>query len=401
MSTSSPARTIDLLDGDFYAGDPYPTYAWLRANAPVYRDELNELWGISRHADVVAVEKNPALFCNGEGSRPGMSREMTTTSMIDRDDPRHTQQRRLVYKGFTPRRVAGHEAHVRDIVTGLIDKVAPRGECDFVEDLAAPLPMILIAEMLGVPPSDWHLLQDWSDKLVQLGGGPRYMNDERLGAFVAFNEYTAPILEARKSQPRDDLISILAHAEIDGTRLSDEELLSEALLLLIGGNETSRNAMTGAIDLLTRHPDQFQLLRDDPSRVPVAAEEFLRYVTPILNMARTATADVELHGQTIHAGDKVLLMYSSANRDETVFDDPDRFDVTRNPNPHVAFGFGTHFCLGASLARLEIRVMYEELLRRLPDIHVVDGHEVEWVPGAFVRGIAHLPVEFTPARASL
>jgi cytochrome P450 family 142 subfamily A polypeptide 1 len=286
---------------------------------------------------------------------------------------------------------------VRALVTSLIDKVAPRGECDFVHDLAAPLPMIVIAEMLGARPDDWHLLQEWSDKLVQLGGGPRYMTDERMAAVFSFYEYTTPILEARRGRSTDDLISILTHAEIDGSGLSDDELLAESLLLLIGGNETSRNAMTGAIDLVSRHPDQWQLLRDDPTRLPAAVEEFLRYITPILNMARTATVDVELHGESIRAGDKVLLMYSSANRDETVFDDPERFDVTREHNPHVAFGFGTHFCLGASLARMEIRVMYEELLRRLPDIHVVPGHDVRWTPGAFVRGIDHLPVEFTRA----
>jgi cytochrome P450 family 142 subfamily A polypeptide 1 len=388
---------VDLLDGDFYAGDPFPTYARLRADAPAYWDAGNQLWGVSRYADVVAIEKDPQRFCSAEGSRPGMSREMTTTSMIDRDDPRHNVQRRLVYKGFTPKRVGQHELHVRELVTHLIDKVAPRGECDFVHDLAAPLPMIVIAEMLGARPEDWHLLQEWSDKLVQLGGGPRYMNDERMAAVFAFYDYTTPILAARKGRPTDDLISILAHAEIDGSGLSDEELLSESLLLLIGGNETSRNAMTGAMDLVSRHPDQWRLLRDEPSRLPVAVEEFLRYVTPILNMARTATVDVELHGRTIRAGDKLLLMYSSANRDEGVFDAPETFDITRDPNPHVAFGFGTHFCLGASLARMEIRVMYEELLRRLPDIHVVPGHDVRWTPGAFVRGIDRLPVEFTKA----
>ena len=394
-SVHAPSSNVDLLDGDFYAGDPYPTYAWLRSDAPAYWDDVNRLWGISRHADVVAVEKDPVRFSNAAGSRPGMSAEATTPSMIDRDDPRHNVQRRLVYKGFTPKRVGDHETHVRGLVTNLIDKVATRGECDFVHDLAAPLPMIVIAEMLGVRPEDWHLLQEWSDKLVQLGGGPRYMNDERMAAVFAFYEYTTPILEARKGRPTDDLISILTHAEIDGSGLSDDELLAESLLLLIGGNETSRNAMTGALDLVSRHPDQWRLLRDDPARLPTAVEEFLRYVTPILNMARTATVDVELHGETIGAGDKVLLMYSSANRDETVFDDPERFAITREHNPHVAFGFGTHFCLGASLARMEIRVMYEELLRRLPDIHVVPGHEVRWTPGAFVRGIDHLPVEFS------
>jgi cytochrome P450 family 142 subfamily A polypeptide 1 len=261
------------------------------------------------------------------------------------------------------------------------------------------LPMIVIAEMLGVRPEDWHLLQEWSDKLVQLGGGPRFMNDERLAAVFAYYDYVTPILEERKREPRDDLISILTHAEIDGTRLSDEELLAETLLLLIGGNETTRNSMTGAMVELSRQPDQWQQLVADPARLPCAIEEFLRWVTPILNMCRTATAETELRGQTIRAGDKVLLMYGAANRDEDVFDRADELDVTRDPNPHVSFGFGTHFCLGASLARMEMRVMYEELARRLPDIHVAPGHEARWVPGAFVRGIESLPVEFSPVRS--
>jgi cholest-4-en-3-one 26-monooxygenase len=386
---------LDLLDGELYAGDPYPAYAWLRANAPVYHDEGNGLWAVSRHDDVVAIEKDPARFCSGEGSRPGMTAEATTTSMIDRDDPRHARQRRLVSKGFTPRRVADHEAHVRQIVTGLIDKVAAAGGADFVHDLAAPLPMIVIAELLGVAPEDWHLLQDWSDRLVQLGGGPRYMTDDRMAAVFAFYDYVTPIVRARRRDPRDDLISILAHAEIDGTGLTDEELLSEALLILIGGNETTRNSMTGAMVELSRQPEQWRALVDDPAGIPTAVEEFVRWVTPVLNMCRTTTVDVDLHGVRIPAGEKVLLLYASANRDEAVFGPTaGSFDVARNPNPHVAFGFGPHFCLGASLARLEMRVMYEELAARLPGIHVAPGHRVRWTPGAFVRGIESLPVEF-------
>ena len=394
-SVHAPSSNVDLLDGDFYAGDPYPTYAWLRSDAPAYWDDVNRLWGISRHADVVAVEKDPVRFSNAAGSRPGMSAEATTPSMIDRDDPRHNVQRRLVYKGFTPKRVGDHETHVRGLVTNLIHTVAARGECDFVHDLAAPLPMIVIAEMLGVRPEDWHLLQEWSDKLVQLGGGPRYMNDERMAAVFAFYEYTTPILEARKGRPTDDLISILTHAEPDGRRVYAVAQPCRRWPVLEDVPEVRRPRLRA--NLRPPHTVRAVGLLDDPARLPTAVEEFLRYVTPILNMARTATVDVELHGETIRAGDKVLLMYSSANRDETVFDEPERFDITREHNPHVAFGFGTHFCLGASLARMEIRVMYEELLRRLPDIHVVPGHEVRWTPGAFVRGIDHLPVEFSRA----
>jgi cytochrome P450 family 142 subfamily A polypeptide 1 len=391
------ARVVDLLDGEFYAGDPYSTYAWLRENAPVYRDEINDLWGISRHEDVVHVSRHPELFCSGEGFRP---KTPPDGSMISQDDPRHTRQRRLVYKGFTPKQVAGMEEHCRAIVTDIIDMVAPRGRCDFTQDIAVPLPMIVIAEMLGVRVEDRDRLQAWSDELIK--GADGKVTDEIVAQFADFCTYITEVIEDRRANPRDDLTSILTHAEIvddDGERhgFTLHDLINELLLIMVGGNETTRNVISGGMEALIANPAQRKLLLDDPSLLPVAIEEMLRWVTPIVNFQRTATTDTDVAGVPIAAGEKLLLLYGSANRDHDVFGPTaDEFDVRRDPNPHIAFGFGTHFCLGASLARLEVRVMYEELLRRLPDIELAPGASVQRTPSAFIRGIHSMPVEFSP-----
>jgi cytochrome P450 family 142 subfamily A polypeptide 1 len=384
---------IDLLDGEFYAGDPFAAYEWLRREAPVYWDEKNEIWGIARYADLVEISKHPETFCSGQGFRPKVAPD---ASMISQDDPRHTKQRRLVYKGFTPKQVAALEGHVREVVTETLDAVAPLGRCDFTQDVAVPLPMILIAEMLGIRREDRDLVQRWSDELIKGADGPEHATDAVIECFVEFCDYTIEIIADRRANPRDDLISILCHDEIDGVPLTEGEIISEALLILIGGNETTRNVISGAMEALIAHPDQRARLAADPSLLPVAVEEFVRWVTPIVNFRRTATRDVELRGQKISEGESVLLLYGSANRDEDVFDRPDLFDTARSPNPHVAFGFGTHFCLGANLARVELRVMFEEVLRRLPDMQLAPGGSVVRTPSAFIRGIASMPVEFTP-----
>lgn len=396
-ATHPDEHDLDLLDGALYAGDPEPTYAWLRANAPVYWDATNHLWGVSRYADIVAVEKDPVTFTSSQGFRPNIPGD---TSMIGLDDPLHTTRRRLVSRRFTPRAAGGYESDVRRVVTELIDAVADRGECEVVHDLAAPLPAMMIGWLLGFDDDEWPKLKHWSETTIPAGGGPRYLNDEVLLAAAEFHAAASQLAVLKRGRPGDDCMTVWTTAEVDGAPLTDDDIVSEALLLLDGGAETTRNVIAAGIFLLSRHPDQRQLLIDDPSRIPTAVEELIRYVTPILNMRRTATRDVELQGQLIREGDEVLLMYSSGNRDEAVFDDPQRFDVTRSPNNHIAFGFGTHFCLGASLARLELRVFFEELLRRLPDISPAPGITTpEIVPGAFVRGIRALPAVFTPESA--
>ena len=387
---------IGLIDGFFYATDPHEQYTWMRANAPVYWDAGGAVWGITRYDDVMTCSKDSATFCNRHGMRPDSP---AIPSMINMDDPEHKRRRNLVNKGFTPRRVAEHEPRIREICRDLIAKVAPLGRCDFVRDVAAPLPMIVIGDMLGVEPEDRDMLLRWSDDLISgtSASAPPEVMDRAMNSFAEYAEYNRRVVADRRAHPRDDLMSILVHAEIDGERLGDEDLLQESLLILVGGDETTRHVITGGMEQLIRHPDQRRKLLDEPRRIPVGVEEMLRWVTPIKNMARTATRDVELRGETIRAGEKILLLYASANRDEGVFEDPFRFDVERQPNPHIAFGgYGAHFCLGASLARLELRVMFEELLPRIPDMELANPESHRLRPSNFIVGLESMPVTYTP-----
>ncbi len=397
--------TVNLLDGAFYAGDPLPTYRALRDEAPAYWDPVNRIWGISRYHDVVAVEKRPDRYTSSNGSRP---RIVGDVSMINNDDPLHQNKRRLVARRFTPRSVKQHEDHVRAVVTDLIDEVAEAGRCEVIRDLAAPLPARVIGELLGLGADLAAKCREWSEITMLEGGqyhpdgSERSVSDSTVNAVLEFAGATLEVLAARRADPTDDLISVWAHSEVefpDGTTrpMNDDEIVHEALLLLDGGAETTRTVIGTACLELMRRPDQREVLASDPSILAATGvEELIRWVTPILNMRRTATEDHELHGEAISAGDEILLMYSSANRDERVFDEPDELDVTRPHNHHVAFGFGTHFCLGASLARLEIRVMFEELLRRLPDMALASGATPAKQPSAFACAYDAIPVEFTP-----
>ncbi len=384
---------IDLLDGVFYADDPHPHFAWMRAHAPVYYDEKRSVWGISLHEDVMRVSKDYETFCNGQGMRPDSP---PIPSMINMDAPQHMRRRSLVNRGFTPKRIHDQADKVRAICVDLIEKARARGEFDFVADVAAPLPMIMIGDMLGVDPEDRDMLLRWSDALI-LGTSATAKPEAIAGAAQAFGEYAAynaRVVADRRSKPRqDDLMSVLVHAEIDGGRLDDDALLQESLLILVGGDETTRHVITGGMYELMRRPDQMRVLVDDPSRIEVAVEEMLRWVTPIQNMARTVTRDVELRGQMLREGDKLLLLYASANRDERVFEQPERFDVERQPNDHVAFGgYGAHFCLGSALARLELNVMFEELIRRLPDLELASDEPPPRRPSNFITGFERIPV---------
>lgn len=395
---------VDLLDGELYAGDPSAVYRRLRDEAPAYRDPVQGIWGISRHQDVVAIEKDPARYTSSHGSRP---RIVGDVSMINNDDPLHQNKRRLVARRFTPRSVKQHEDHVRGVVTELIDAIIEQGECEVVADLAAPLPARVICEMLGFDPSLADKCREWSEVTMLSGGqyaadgSEHTASDATVTAVLEFATEALAVLAARRAEPRDDLFSVWAHSELeheDGTvrPMNDDEVVHEALLLLDGGAETTRTVIGTTSLELARHPDQRAALVADPGILGrTGVEELIRWVTPILNMRRTATEDHELHGETIAAGDELLLMYGSANRDERVFEEPERFDLTRDHNHHVAFGFGTHFCLGASLARLEIRVMFEEIARRLPDLEPKPGFEPRRLPSAFACGYEALPMTFT------
>ena len=388
---------IHLLDGTFYVDRPLEHYAWMRANAPVYYDPSGEIWGITLYEDVMHTSKAPELFCSGKGSRP----DSWVPSSINMDDPEHKRRRGLVNRGFTPGRLAAHEPRVREICNWLIDSVCERGECEFVRDVAAPLPLIMIGDMLGMPKEDFPTLLRWSETMLQATSSTASAA-ELEAATAAGGEYFTYIMGAmadRKTTPTDDLVSLLVHGEIDGERLTDEEIAHESLLILVGGDETTRHVITESALALMQFPEQRAKLIEDPSRLKVAVEEFLRWVSPIKNMNRTATQDTRLRGQKIREGDKLLLLYQSANRDERAFANPDSFDVERHPNDHVAFGgYGAHHCLGASLARLELRVMFDELLRRLPDMALANDDPLPRRPSNFIAGLESMLVTFTPTK---
>jgi len=405
LLTSSSGAPLNLLDPFLYAGDPYPAYQWLRDEAPAYWDPVNEIWGVSRHQDVLSMERDTARYSSSRGSRPLI--EMSA-SMINRDDPRHNQQRKLVSGRFSPRAVGRHEDRVRalavELITAAITAAEGKGTVEVVADLAAPLPAMVIAELLGFDRAHWPKCQEWSERTMSSAG---FRNDDPrqpAGSPEAIREFAAAFTEliaARRADPRDDLVSAWIHGRVDGEPLDTAELIQEGLLLLDGGAETTRSVIGQTVWNLARFPDQREILLADISILAsTAVEEFIRYATPILNMRRTVTVDHDLHGQRLRAGDQVLLMYGAANSDEREFDEPQRFDLRRRRGSHVAFGFGTHFCLGANLARLELRVMFEELLRRLPGFALMPGHEPEFAPGYFTRTLKQLWVEVGPFRST-
>jgi cytochrome P450 family 142 subfamily A polypeptide 1 len=396
MTTPPAELSIGLADGTFYGGDPFPAFAWMRQHAPAYFDEASGVWGITRYADVREISKDPDTFSNAGGIRPdGFPLPM----MIETDAPEHVRRRRLVSEGFTPRRIKESEEGIRTICDAIIDRVCETGSADFVNDIAAPLPMIVIGDMLGVAPEDRDDLLRWSDDMLKSLGSPDpSAMDVAAVAAMEYAEYITAVAEQRRRDSQsDDLIGTLVHAEIEGNRLDESSIIYESLLILIGGDETTRHVISGGMYELLRHPEQLKSLAADRSLMPGAVEEMLRWVSPIKNMARTMTRDVELHGETLHQGQKLLLLYPSANRDETVFDAPEEFDITRTPNDHMAFGFGSHFCLGNRLARMELSVMFDRLLDRLPDLALADDQPPPKRAANFVSGYESLPVVFTPS----
>ncbi|MDJ0851729.1 MAG: cytochrome P450 [Myxococcota bacterium] len=390
-AAAHPTRPeIRLLDPDFYT-DPEPLFAWMREEAPVYWDDGTGIWGITRYADIMAVSRDAKTFCSGKGSRPDSS----VPSMINTDEPDHNRRRGIVSAGFTPRRVQAHEPYLRQKVKELLDDVASRGECDFVRDIATPLPMFMIGELMGLPEQDHRKLLEWSD-LFATGGSE--LREQVAPAVIDYASYIMAIIDQRRGSDAEDLVSLVVNAEFDGQRLDDNDLIFETMLILVGGDETTRHVISGGLEVLMRNRGQWEELAADRSLLPGAIEEMLRWVTPIQNMNRTATRDVELGGQQIREGDRMLLLYPSGNRDERVFPDAGRFDIRRHPNQHMAFGgYGRHHCLGAQLARLELTVLFDELLDRLPGIALADPEApLARRRGNFVLGLETLPVVFGP-----
>jgi cytochrome P450 family 142 subfamily A polypeptide 1 len=393
---SAPTREIDLLDGDWYAGGPYDDYAWMRENAPLYWDAGNELWGVSRYADIVEIEKRKDVFVNSDQNKGGYRPNIPADpAIIGLDDPVHSQRRNLVSRRFTPRAVSVWEPVIREKVVSLLEAVRTSARtADIVADLAAPLPAMMIGRLLGFEEERWPDLQRWSEQTIALGGGPRYHDEAGINAATEFF-MTAVDMHATKSAcPADDVMTVWTQAKIDGEPLDPFTVAADCLLLLDGGAETTRTVIARTILNLIRCPDQWAALRGGAD-LPVAVEEMIRYVTPIHNMCRVAVTDAQVGSSGIvPAGQQVVLMYGSANRDPSVFVDPETFDVTRHPNNHISFGFGTHFCLGAALARTEIRIFFEELLRRVSSFRLAPGTEPVEMPNSFVYGLRSAQVEF-------
>ena len=365
-------------------------------------------WSLTRHADILEASRKPEIFCSGKGSNIGDLPEPFLEffgSMINMDDPRHARLRRIVSAAFTPRVLQQVEDDVRRAAREIVDSVIEKGECDFVTDVAARLPLQIICNLMGIPASQHDLIFERTN--VILGAGdPEYVPDPsqivpkllRSGAELA--QLVQELGRERRKNPTRDLTSALVNATVDGESLNDSELGSFFVLLVVAGNETTRNAISHGVKALHDHPEQKAIWQADFERVaPTAVEEIVRWATPVIHFRRTATCDTEIGGQAIREGEKVVLWYCSGNRDEAVFDDPFRFDVRRQPNPHVAFGGpGPHYCLGAHLARREITVMFRELLGRIPDLEVVG--EPDRLQSFFIHGLKHMPVRFTPGGAS-
>lgn len=402
--------TLELIDPRYYAENGYPHEEWrlLRREAPVYWfDRLPGIpfWAITRHEDIVWVSKQPERFISAPRlvvgqEATGVDGEFPVRMLLNMDPPEHHEYRALVNRRFTPRALEPIWAQVDDIANEILDAVTFEGEeteFDFVQHVSARLPIWVIAEMLGVPRSDWELIFDWTNRTIG-AADPEYreegkspvetMQSARLALFQYFQEMT----DDRRENPRDDLVSVLTHASVRGEPLPVFELMSYYFLLVVAGNETTRNATSGGMMALMENPDQLELAKKDPGLVKPLVEEIVRWTSPVIHFTRTATEDVELHGQTIREGQSLCLFYPSANRDERVFDEPDRFRIDRRPNRHIAFGIGEHLCLGAHVARIELQVIFRHILARLD--HIEPAGPVERLRSSIVGGIKHMPVRW-------
>jgi cholest-4-en-3-one 26-monooxygenase len=400
---------IDIIDPIIYenGGVPHGRFSWLRENDPVHwhydPDEgVPGFWAVTTYDEVVQVSRHAELFSSYR--RLSMFDEPAEDTidlyrlmMLFMDPPEHSHQRSYVNRGFTPRMIKKLEGHVRDICHELIDEVSPRGEAEFVRDIAAPLPLYVICELIGAPVDDRDKIFDWSNELIGFDD-PDYGTSFESAAAVSAEilNYANELAEMRRGRPGDDIITRLLHPDDEGRELSRDEFAMFILLLIMAGNETTRNATAGGMLAFFEHPDQWRRLRDDPSLISTTADEIVRWVSPVNLFRRTATQDTELGGKRIREGDKVVVFYASANRDAAVFDNPGVFDIGRDPNPHIGFGGGgPHFCLGTHLARLELNVIFEVLRERMPDIG--QAGEVRRLRSNFIMGVKELPVRFTPS----
>lgn len=379
--------------------DPYPTYRALRDQAPLYRHDGLGFWALSRHADVAAAFKDPLTYSNAEGvalERSSQQVASATASFLAMDPPRHDEMRGLVSRGFTPRRVADLEPRVRALTEGYVAGFRAAGRCDLIADLAGRLPMAVVSELLGIREEDRDRLRGLADTVVHREDGVKDIPPAAMQASQAMMLYFRDLVAERRRQPGGtDLVSALLATEVDGQRLEVAEVMAFLFLMVIAGNETTTKLIGNAVFHLWRHAAQRARVQANAALIPAWVEETLRYDGSTQMLARTVTRDHELHGQRLRAGDRLLLLVGAANRDERVFPDPDRFEIGRDTSQHLAFGKGTHFCLGASLARLETRIALEAIQAHLPDFEI-DAAGLRRVHSPNVRGFAAMPLRFTP-----
>lgn len=399
------ASRIDLKCPDVYTeGVPYAFFDHLRSSEPVYwqpEENGTGFWAVTRHADVVAVSRDSATFSSAVGTTQiddfdEQTRAKQAAMLVNLDPPDHTRLRQLVSRGFTPRTVKVLEGHIRDICTRIVDRLLEARDVDFVPEAAAPLPLEVIAALLGAPPGDVDRLYDWSNRMIGFDD-PEYGTTQADGEMAAAEIflYANELAAQRRIEPRDDIVTKLVQPDENGDTLTEMEFNMFFVLLVVAGNETTRNATAGGMQAFIDHPDQWRRLQSEPELVASAVEEVLRWVTPVMDFRRTATRDAYIGDQLVRAGDKVVIYYPSANRDEAVFDEPYRFDIGRSPNPQIAFGgSGVHFCLGAHLARLELRILFETLAARID--RVESTGPVARLRSNFISGIKTMPVRIHP-----
>ena len=411
MPPDSSLDGLDLISAESFAERGYPHAAWkrLRHESPVHWFDVPGgvgFWAITRRADIVWLSKQPKRFINAprlaifEGGAPVEKREVR--QLLNMDPPEHQKYRATASSWFTPRAIRNRHAEVERITRELLDEMAGDGEereADFVADLTAPLTLAVLADMLGVPREDWRLMFRWTNQIAG-AGDPEFQSESEDGSPVdsfadarkGLFEYFTDLANERRAAPRDDIVSVLTAAKIDGEPMPTMELLSYFFLLVVAGNETTRNAASGGLLALIENPGEFAKLRENHGLVDLACEEIVRWTAPVVQFCRTPVADFELAGKSIRAGESMCLFYPSANRDEAVFDDPDVFRVDRNPNPHLGFGIGEHFCLGANLARLELRTIFRQLAERMADVELAGRYER--TRSNFLGGVKRMPIRY-------
>ncbi len=421
MTLIEDPATVDFTDPHTF-DDPWELFEWLRSQDKMHYDEANDLYIAARHEDVFHVSRDNDLYCSRFGVRPAIAGEM---SLITLDGQQHVDTRRLINQGFTPRRVRELVPHIRNLTNEIVDEIAEKGEIDFVADFAIHVPLIIICEMMGLDPEQRLKMYKWSDAMMAGDGHTEADDPVLLEAAEFFGEYAlmcVDLIAQRRASPEDDLISVLTQAfddgklekdfvglqgiteeelarrQAEGLQLDDEDVISFLVILLVAGNETTRNAISGGLIALSEFPEQKQLLidnLDDEDFMNLAVEELIRYVSPVMGFLRTVTADHTYGGRDLKEGDRVLMLYGSANRDERAIENPNVLDLTRDPNPHLAFGIGPHYCLGANLARAEVRIVFQELLKRLPDIKVAEDFKLVRGESSLVLSLQDIPAEFT------